>query len=141
MRGLCRFNKFISRDERLHYDFALCLFRKLRDDTSVDFQVDHDTIVDMIRQAVEIEAEFINESIPCAMIGMNADLMTQYIQYVADHLLIDIQMKPIFKVANPFDFMVALGVPDRANYFEQRESVYAKPINSGVEYDSDASDF
>jgi ribonucleoside-diphosphate reductase subunit M2 len=141
MRGLCRFNKFISRDERLHYDFAVCLFRKLRDSNLPGFDVGRDTIVDMIHQAVEIEAEFINDSSPCAMIGMNPSLMTQYIQYVADHLLIDIQLDPIFAVPNPFDFMVALGVPDRANYFEQRESVYAKPINSGVEYNSDEDDF
>lgn len=141
MRGLARFNKFISRDENLHYTFALTLFRKLRDDPEVPFDVDESLIVDMVKNAVEIEAEFINESIPCSMVGMNVDLMTQYIQYVADQLLIDIQIEPVFKVTNPFDFMVALGVPDRANFFEQTETVYAKPIDSGVAYDSDASDF
>ncbi len=141
MRGLVQYNKFISRDERLHYDFAICLFKKLRDDPNVEFDVNPDIIVDMVSDAVAIESEFINVSIPCAMIGMNAELMTQYIQYVADKLLIDIEMQPIFNISNPFDFMVALGVPDRANYFEQRETVYAKPIDTGVEYDSDASDF
>ncbi|KAG2759389.1 hypothetical protein PC129_g14830 [Phytophthora cactorum] len=141
MRGLVQYNKFISRDERLHCDFALCLFRKLRDDPEVPFSTSNDTIVEMVKQAVEIEIEFINESIPCAMIGMNAELMTQYIQFVADHLLADIQLQPVFKVSNPFPFMAALGMPDRANYFEIRESVYQKPVDTGVDYDSDASDF
>lgn len=141
MRGLVQYNKFISRDENLHYTFALTLFRKLRDDPSVEFNVNNETIIEMIKGAVEIETEFINQSIPCAMIGMNADLMSQYIKYVADQLLKDIQLAPIFKVENPFSFMVALGVPDKANFFEQRETVYSKPVDEGVEYDSDVSDF
>lgn len=141
MRGLVQFNKFISRDENLHYNFAVCLFRKLRDDPEVVFEFSNDTIRDMVSQAVSIEAEFINESISCSMVGMNTELMTQYIQYVADQLLQDINLDPMFNVENPFDFMVALGVPDRANYFEVKESVYQKPIDSGAAYDSDASDF
>jgi ribonucleoside-diphosphate reductase subunit M2 len=141
LRGLTRYNKFISRDEKLHYDFALCLFRKLRDDPNIEFNVSNDTITQMVSDAVAIEIEFINESIPCAMIGMNADLMGQYIKYVADCLLIDIQLKPIFNAKNPFSFMMALGIQDRANFFEEKETIYSKPINSGIEYDSDASDF
>jgi ribonucleoside-diphosphate reductase subunit M2 len=141
MKGLVQYNKFISRDENEHYRFALTLFRKLRDDNEFDFKVDTDTIYNMIKDAVEIETEFINVSIPCAMIGMNAKLMKQYIMYVADRLLIDIQLEPIYKVTNPFSFMITLGVPDKANFFEQRETVYSKPIDTGVEYDSDASDF
>ncbi len=141
LRGLVQYNKFISRDERLHYDFALCLFRKLRDDPDVPFHISNATIIDMVKQAVDIETEFINVSIPCAMIGMNPDLMAQYIRYVADHLLMDIQLDPVFNVDNPFGFMVALGVPDRSNYFEVRETTYSKPIDTGVDYDSDASDF
>jgi ribonucleoside-diphosphate reductase subunit M2 len=141
LRGLAQFNKFISRDEHLHYEFALTLFRKLRDDKSVTFDINSNVIIEMVRRAVEIETEFINVSIPCAMVGMNADLMQQYIKYVADRLLIDIQMGPLFNVSNPFNFMIALGVPDRANFFETRSSIYSKPIDSGVLYDSDASDF
>lgn len=144
MRGMVQYNKFISRDEHLHYSFALCLFRKLRDDNEVEFVVDTQTkekIISMINQAVDIETEFINVSIPCAMIGMNTNLMEQYIKYVADQLLVDIQMEPIFKVDNPFDFMIALGVVDKANFFENRETVYQKPVNNGIDYDSDASDF
>ena len=141
MRGLVQYNKFISRDEGLHYEFALTLFRKLRDDKEVEFDVSENLIKDMIKDAVAIETEFINVSIPCAMIGMNVNLMTQYIQYVADHLLTDIQMEPIYKVVNPFDFMVALGLEDKSNFFEIRSTTYSKPITTGIEYDSDASDF
>jgi ribonucleoside-diphosphate reductase subunit M2 len=141
LRGLAQFNKFISRDEHLHYEFALTLFRKLRDDKSVTFEINSNVIIEMVRRAVEIETEFINVSIPCALVGMNAELMQQYIKYVADRLLIDIQMGPLFNVSNPFNFMIALGVPDRANFFETRSSIYSKPIDSGVSYDSDASDF
>lgn len=141
LQGLVQYNKFISRDENLHYEFALTLFRKLRDDSEVMFSANPETIVQMIKGAVDIEIEFINHSIPCAMIGMNSDLMSQYIKYVADRLLIDIQMNPIYKVPNPFSFMVALGVPDRSNFFEVHESLYSKPIVSGIDYDSDASDF
>lgn len=141
MRGMVQFNKFIARDENLHYSFALLLFRKLRDDPSVDFKINNDTIIEMIRNAVEIETEFINQSIPCAMIGMNADMMSQYIKYVADQLLKDIQLEPIFKVENPFSFMVALGVQDKSNFFEVRSTTYSKPTDEGIEYDSDVSDF
>ncbi|KAF1789739.1 Ribonucleotide reductase-related [Phytophthora cactorum] len=136
-----RYNKSISRDEHLHYEFTLCLFNKLRDDPQVEFEINPDTIVDMVQKAVAIETEFINESIPCAMIGMNSKLMTRHIQYVADHLLIDIDMQPMYNVANPFSFIVALGVPDRANYFEMKETIYAKPTDTVIQYDSDNSDF
>ncbi len=141
LKGLVQYNKFISRDENLHYEFALTLFRKLRDDRTVSFNINSDVIIDMVKDAVDIEVEFINHSIPCAMIGMNSDLMTQYVKYVADRLLIDIQLPPIFNVSNPFSFMVALGVADRANFFEMKETIYSKPIDSGINYDSDASDF
>lgn len=141
MRGIVQYNKFISRDEGLHYEFALTLFRKLRDDPTVEFNVNEETIKCMISDAVAIETEFINVSIPCAMVGMNVDLMTQYIQFVADHLLIDIQLEPMYRVTNPFDFMVALGLGDKSNFFEIRSTTYSKPITSGIEYDSDASDF
>ncbi|KAF1783480.1 Ribonucleotide reductase-related [Phytophthora cactorum] len=141
LRGLTHYNKLIQRDENLHYEFALTLYRKLRDDPSVPFQVDSSRIVDMVTKAVDIETEFINYSIPCAMIGMNVDLMTQYIKFVADQLFKDIQLPTLYNVSNPFSFMVALGVVDRENFFEVRPSVYSKPILAETQYDSDASDF
>lgn len=141
LRGLARFNKLISRDEKLHYEFAVCLYRKLRDDPEIEFIAADDTVRAMVRRAVDIEIEFINESIPCAMVGMNATLMAQYIQYVADCLLTDVDLDPEYKTANPFPFMVALGVPDRANFFEEKETIYSKPIDRGIEYNSGEEDF
>lgn len=141
LRGLTQYNKFISRDENLHYEFALTLFRKLRDDSSYEFVVNVDTIREMVSDAVAIETEFINTSIPCDMIGMNSSMMAEYVKYVADRLMRDVDLEPIFRSENPFPFMIALGVPDRANFFEQRSTVYSKPIDTGKGYDSDASDF
>ncbi len=141
LRGLTHYNKLIQRDENLHYEFALTLFRKLRDDPSVPFDVSSSLVTEMVMNAVEIECEFINHSIPCAMIGMNVDLMSQYIKFVADQLLKDIQIPTVYNVTNPFSFMTALGVVDRENFFEVRPSVYSKPIIAETQYDSDASDF
>jgi ribonucleoside-diphosphate reductase subunit M2 len=95
----------------------------------------------MLQDAVEIECEFINESISCGMIGMNTKLMTQYVKYVADQLLLDIDLKPLYNATNPFPFMAALGLVDRSNFFESRESVYQKPVQEAMDYDSDDDDF
>lgn len=141
LRGLSQYNKFISHDERLHHDFALCLFRKLRDDPSVEFNCSKDTIVAMVKEAVEIECEFINVSISCEMIGMSTEKMSAYIKFVSDGLLADIDIPPVYNAENPFPFMAPLGMVDKSNFFEQRETVYSKARDSGIEYDSDASDF
>ena len=141
LRGLAQYNKFISRDENLHYQFALTLFKKLRDDHNYDFEINNEQIIEMVTGAVIIENEFINESIPCDMIGMNSNLMTKYIHYIADQLFIDIDLPPFYNEENPFPFMVALGLVDKSNFFEARETVYQKPAQGVIEYDSDNSDF
>lgn len=138
MRGLVNSNEFISRDEHLHYEFALTLFRKLRDDPEYTETIDKQIIYDMIMQAVNIETQFINESIPCDMIGMNVSLMTKYIQFVADTLLKDIGMDVIYGSENPFDFMTELGLCNKANFFERRETVYQKSVAGVLEYDSES---
>ncbi len=138
MKGLVHSNKFISRDENLHYIFALTLFKKLRDDSEYNESIDNKIIKEMIIKAVEIESQFINESISCDMIGMNTNLMTQYIKFVADNLLRDIDLEPIYNIENPFSFMTNLGLCDKANFFEQRETVYQKPTAGILEYNSDS---
>ncbi len=138
MPGLLQSNKMISRDENLHYEFALTLFRKLRNDVEYAQSIDEQLIRTMVADAVEIESQFINESISCDMIGMNVREMRQYIQFVADILLHDIGMEPMYGVANPFTFMDELGICDRVNFFEQRETVYQKPVAGTLEYDSDS---
>ena len=142
MRGLVQSNKFINRDENLHYTFAVTLFNKLKNNADYTININEEIFYEMIEQAVLIETEFINVSIPCDMIGMNTDLMEQYIKYVADKLLIDIGIEPLYNVANPFDFMRMLGMADKCNFFEAKETTYQKPVmGTLLDYDSDDSDF
>jgi ribonucleoside-diphosphate reductase subunit M2 len=140
MRGLVQSNKFISRDENLHYEFAITLFKKLRDDEG--HKIDPEVVQNMIIDAVGIETEFINQSIRCSMIGMNTKLMSEYIQFVADMLMTDIGMEPIYNTENPFSFMQALGLADKSNYFEVKETIYVKASMGTLQgYESDDNDF
>jgi ribonucleoside-diphosphate reductase subunit M2 len=140
LRGLVQSNKFICRDENLHYEFALTLFDELKHSNEYHLEYNVDTIYQMIRDAVDIETEFINVSIPCNMIGMNANLMTQYIQYTADKLLLDIELEPIFNIENPFPFMNNLGLTDKANFFENKETVYQRPVSGNDNNKCDLTD-
>ena len=99
MPGLTSSNELISRDEGLHTDFAVLLYSMLIE------KLPEETIHDIIKEAVEIEKEFIIESIPCRLIGMNSDLMSQYIEFVADRLVVQLGYSKIYNTANPFDFM------------------------------------
>ncbi len=142
MRGLVQSNKFINRDENLHYTFAVTLFNKLKNHDEYEMEFDPKIFYQMIEQAVAIETEFINVSIPCDMIGMNAALMEQYIKYVADQLLKDIDLDPLYNAPNPFDFMRMLGMTDKCNFFEAKETTYQKPVmGTLMDYDSDDDDF
>ena len=98
--GLCFSNELISRDEGLHTNFACHLYRDLVEETLPDERVES-----MVRQAVEIEREFICDALPCDLLGMNRELMYQYIRYVADHLLVNLGHQKIFLDSNPFDWM------------------------------------
>ena len=99
MPGLTSSNELISRDEGLHTDFAVLLYSMLFE------KLPEETIHSIIQEAVEIEKEFIIESIPCRLIGMNSDLMSQYIEFVADRLIVQLGYSKIYNTANPFDFM------------------------------------
>jgi hypothetical protein len=119
MPGLCLSNEFISRDESLHTEFAILLYSLLTNKCS------EDKIVTMIKEAVDIEDEFIVNSIPCHMLGMNASLMSQYIRFVADRLAKQLNCNAIFGVTNPFDFMDRIGLENKSNFFEHRNSEYS----------------
>ncbi|MCP4913277.1 MAG: ribonucleoside-diphosphate reductase [Oligoflexia bacterium] len=125
MPGLCTSNEFISRDEGLHCEFACLLHDLLGDEEKCDKQ----TITNIIKEAVEIETEFITEALPVSLIGMNADLMTQYIQFVADHWLARLGCAKAYGVENPFDWMELISLEGKTNFFEKRVSEYQK---SGV---------
>jgi len=119
MKGLTFSNELISRDEALHTEFAIYLYNTYFDNIS-------DTeIHEMINDAVNIEKEFITESLPVRLIGMNSDLMCQYIEFVADRLLVQLNSKKLFNVSNPFDFMEMISIEGKTNFFEKRVSEYS----------------
>lgn len=126
LRGLMNSNKFISRDERSHYLFACILFNQLKKRKDVEFNCSNEIVLNIIKEAVEIEIEFITEAIPCSMIGMNHSLMEQYIKYIADRLLMELELEKYYNVENPFTFMNNLGLMDKSNFFELRETSYQK---------------
>jgi len=117
--GLTFSNELISRDEALHTEFAILLYSKMNSKLSKK------RIHEIIKEAVEIETEFITVAIPCKMIGMNAKLMTQYIQFVADRLCVQLGYDKIYNSSNPFDFMELISVETKVNFFERTNSEYA----------------
>lgn len=123
MPGLSFANELISRDEGLHCDFACLLYQQLSQKLPLK------TLQEIIQSAVEIELDFVRNALPVKLIGMNADLMSQYIQFVADRLLVALGSPKIFGSSNPFDFMDMISLPGKTNFFERRVSEYQK---SGV---------
>lgn len=119
MPGLTTSNEFISRDEGLHTDFACQLYSRLVN------RLSKTRAYKLIREAVKIEKEFIIDAIPCAMIGMNAKMMGQYIEFVADRLLVQLGYPKTFETANPFTFMERISLEGKDNFFEKRVSSYA----------------
>lgn len=119
--GLCSSNEFISRDEGLHTEFAVLLY------SMIENKLSQEMIYEIIKDAVEIEDEFINDSISCSMLGMNRELMSTYIKFVADRLIIQLGYEPIWNVTNPFDFMDRIGLDGKDNFFDHtRNSNYAR---------------
>jgi ribonucleoside-diphosphate reductase beta chain len=124
MPGLAFSNELISRDEGLHCDFACLLYNN-----HLVNKMSKDQVRDIIAEAVEIEKEFILDALPVKLIGMNSDLMSQYIEFVADRLLTELGNEKIFNVSNPFDFMEMISLQGKSNFFEKRVGEYQK---SGV---------
>ncbi|APA10852.1 hypothetical protein SS1G_03490 [Sclerotinia sclerotiorum 1980 UF-70] len=120
MAGLTFSNELISRDEGLHTDFACLLFSHLKHRPSKQ------AVQDVITEAVEIEQEFLTEALPCALLGMNSTLMKQYIEFVADRLLVTLGNDKVYKSANPFDFMENISLAGKTNFFEKRVGDYQK---------------
>ena len=119
MPGLTFSNELISRDEALHCEFAILLYSKLLKKMSKA------KIHELVKEAVEIETEFICEALPCRLIGMNSKMMTQYIQFVADRLCLQLGYDKIYDVVNPFDFMELISLEAKSNFFEKRVDSYA----------------
>ena len=121
MPGLTFSNELISRDEGVHCDFAVHLHNN-----HLVNKVPKERIKEIITNALDIEKEFITESLPVSLIGMNAKLMSQYLEFVTDRLLVELQCEKIYNVTNPFDFMDMISLQGKTNFFEKRVSEYQK---------------
>ena len=124
MPGLTFSNELISRDEGMHTDFAVLLHSKL------NHKINKKRLYEIVSEAVEIEKEFICEALPCRLIGMNSKLMSQYIEFVADRLIVQLGYPKLFNTANPFDFMEMISINGKTNFFEKRVGDYS--LSSGV---------
>lgn len=126
MPGLTFSNELISRDEGLHVEFAILLY------SMINNKLSEETVYGMFEDAIAVEKNFIIDSIPCAMLGMNSSLMTEYIQFVADRLLLQLGYQKKWHASNPFPFMDRSNLECRTNFFESRVAEYAK-ANVGAE--------
>ena len=137
MPGLTFSNELISRDEGMHTDFAVLLFSKL------EKKPKRAKIIEIVKDAVEIEKEFICEALPCKLIGMNSKLMSQYIEFVADRLLVQLGYNKNYKSSNPFDFMEMISLEGKTNFFEKRVGDYSLSSDKKTEeaFSMDGVDF
>jgi len=120
MPGLTFSNELISRDEGLHADFACLIYKRMK------HKLSDELIHEIVAGAVEVEKAFIIEALPCGLIGMNADQMTQYIQFVADRLLTSLGHPVLYRATNPFDWMELISLQGKTNFFEKRVGEYQK---------------
>ena len=128
MPGLTFSNELISRDEAQHTDFACLLY------TMIENKIEEEHVHSIFKDAVDIEKEFIIDSIPCAMIGMNSILMSQYIEFVADRLLVQLGYEKIYRTQNPFEFMEMISLRPKSNFFEVRVGEYKKSTVTSNEF-------
>ena len=131
--GLCFSNELISRDEGLHLEFAIELFKMLK------HKPDRSTIEEIVKDAVSIEKDFIIDALPCSLIGMNSEKMSEYIEYVADRLLKQSGHDKIWGTKNPFDFMENISLDGKTNFFEKRVGDYGKidEDSTSIEFDEE----
>ena len=139
MPGLTFSNELISRDESLHAEFAILLYSYIQN------RIPQKDIHELFKEAVDIEIEFICDSLPCSLLGMNSDLMSEYIRFVADRLIIQLNYEPLYNAKNPFPFMDRIGIDLKTNFFESRVSNYAKAElhtdNTKLDFNMDDDDF
>ena len=134
MPGLTFSNELISRDEALHCEFAILLYSKL------EKKLPKAKLHEIVKECVEIEIEFICDALPCRLIGMNSELMGQYIQFVADRLCVQLGYPKIYNVGNPFSFMELISLESKTNFFEKRVGDYALANVNKTDNDFDFTD-
>lgn len=127
LQGLTFSNELISRDEALHTEFAVLLYSKLNN------KVDKGKVKDIFKEAVKIEQEFITEALPCRLVGMNSGMMSEYIEFVSDRLLVQLGYDKIWETKNPFTWMECISLEGKTNFFERRVSEYALANKTGMD--------
>jgi ribonucleoside-diphosphate reductase beta chain len=136
MPGLSFSNELISRDEGLHTDFAVHLYKN-----HIENKLSRERILEIINSALVIEKEFITEALPVSLIGMNSELMKQYLEYVSDRLLMDLGVGKVYNTENPFDFMANIALQNKTNFFEKRVADYVKSgvgeVQEQISFDED----
>jgi len=136
MPGLSFSNELISRDEGLHTDFAVHLYKN-----HIENKLSRERILEIIDSALTIEKEFITEALPVSLIGMNSELMKQYLEYVSDRLLMDLGVGKVYNTENPFDFMANIALQNKTNFFEKRVADYVKSgvgeVQEQISFDED----
>ena len=136
MPGLSFSNELISRDEGLHTDFAVHLYKN-----HIENKLSRERLIEIIDSALTIEKEFITESLPVSLIGMNSELMKQYLEYVSDRLLMDLGVGKIYNTENPFDFMANIALQNKTNFFDKRVTDYVKSgvgeVQEQISFDED----
>lgn len=136
MPGLSFSNELISRDEGLHCDFACLLYELLVN------KLPEERVKGIVADAVEIEREFVCDALPCALVGMNCELMSQYIEFVADRLLVSLGCSKLYGATNPFDWMELISLQGKTNFFEKKVGEYQKAsVMSNLNGFSDAHVF
>jgi ribonucleoside-diphosphate reductase beta chain len=136
MPGLAFSNELISRDEGLHCKFACLIYNKY-----IKNKLSEDRIKEIICSAVDIEKVFITESLPVSLIGMNKELMKQYIEFVADFWLMELGCPKVYGTQNPFDFMDMISLQGKTNFFEKKVGEYQKPSDRTIDFENQDVDF
>ena len=136
MPGLAFSNELISRDEGLHCKFATLIYNKY-----IKNKLSEDRIKEIICSAVDIEKVFITESLPVSLIGMNKELMKQYIEFVADFWLVELGCPKVYGTQNPFDFMDMISLQGKTNFFEKKVGEYQKPSDRNIDFNNPDEDF
>lgn len=135
MKGLIQSNYLIAKDESSHAEFAVLMYRHLTEKLS------NDTIHEIVSEAVLIEEHFICDAIPCNLLGMNSHLMRQYIKFVADRLIVQLGAPALYNCPNPFPFMDRIGITEKANFFEIRDSQYSRAMDRECDFKHGGGEF
>lgn len=137
MKGLCKANEWISRDEKLHTDFAIALYHVMTSPGELYDPLEQEKVHDIIKESCEVVEEFVRDALKVDMIGLNADDMVDYVKCTADKLSTDLGYAKVHNSVNPFDWMSVISLPNKSNFFETRPTEYARQVEADFRHDLD----